>query len=465
MDFLHYCPEDGWFGDPMPLWHDGVCHVYYTKKYKDGPVPIGWGHISTTDFVDYTEHPDPFPRGAAGTPFNTGCVYWHGGKFHAYYAGDDSEGLSILHSESDDGITFSYPGELCFRRPKDLYRQDGTWRDPYVFYDEGANLYRMVFCAKGPENGTPDCFAGKIGQAVSSDMKHWECLPPMDLTGIAMTLECPEIYRDGDQWVLIYYWHETRFRTAPTPQGPWHRGKVISPDHFDFMAARHAYDGRRHFLIGWLPRRNCDCQERIWGGNMLFPRELRVENGTPKTRFVREIGKVFPKRSDALVPAAFTFCNEGWKVTETGFVASSPEGGTLAYAPNLPDTCLIKMKIRLSDLNGQALILLGTHPGTKGSPVSENGYQIMLDPSENLIRLRKHYVWDQRNDIATIPYPFREGGAVSLEILRHEGILEVGVDGEQTLVSRMLTDTHGGIAFSVQDTEAEISDFAVYTRE
>ena len=202
MDFLHYSPEDGWFGDPMPLWHDGVYHIYYCKKYQDNT--LGWGHISTQDFVNYTEHPDPFPHGAPGVPFNTGCVYWHDGKFHAYYAGKDTDGMSILHAESDDGVTFSYPGEICFRRPEDLYRQDETWRDPFVFYDEDAKLYRMVFCAKGPENGTPDCFAGKIGQAVSSDMKTWECLAPMDLSGIAMTLECPEIYRDKDQWVLIY---------------------------------------------------------------------------------------------------------------------------------------------------------------------------------------------------------------------------------------------------------------------
>jgi len=43
--------------------------------------------------------------------------------------------------------------------------------------------------------------------------------------------------------------------------------------------------------------------------------------------------------------------------------------------------------------------------------------------------------------------------------------LEVGVDGEQTLVSRMLTDANGGIAFSVQDTTAEIADFSIYTRD
>ncbi|MBP3300799.1 MAG: hypothetical protein J6M34_04785 [Clostridia bacterium] len=460
MSSLHFCPADGWFGDPMPLWHDGVYHVYYTKMYHNKKV--GWGHISSTDLVEYTEHPDPFPCGEEGTPTSTGCVYWHDGKFHAYYAGKD---FTMLHSESEDGITFTYPGEICFHRPLDTYRQDRHWRDPFVFYDEGAKLFRMVFCAKGPENGTPDCFAGRIGQAVSPDLKTWECLPPMDLSGIAMTLECPEIYRDKDRWVLIYYWHETRFRTAPTPQGPWHRGSVISPDHFDFMAARHMYDGDRHLLVGWLPRRNCDCQERIWGGNMLFPRELRMEDGNPKTQFAREINRVFSVRYEKIGVDTFEFCNDGWTVSENKLFASSPEGGTMAWVPDLPDSCLIRMKLSFSDLNGQALILLGTHVGTKDSPVTENGYQIMIDPAERLIRLRKHYVWDQRNDIAVIPYSFGEDRTISLEILRHDGILEVGVDGEQTLVSRLLSDAHGGLALSVQDTSVCISDLLVHIED
>ena len=96
MSSLHFCPADGWFGDPMPLWHDGVYHVYYTKMYHNKKV--GWGHISSTDLVEYTEHPDPFPCGEEGTPTSTGCVYWHDGKFHAYYAGKD---FTMLHSESD----------------------------------------------------------------------------------------------------------------------------------------------------------------------------------------------------------------------------------------------------------------------------------------------------------------------------------------------------------------------------
>ncbi len=80
--FLHFTAADGWFGDPMPLWHDGIYHIYYTKRF---PAPsdderdvIGWGHISSPDLLHWTEHPDPFVHGTSDTPFNTGCVYFCG---------------------------------------------------------------------------------------------------------------------------------------------------------------------------------------------------------------------------------------------------------------------------------------------------------------------------------------------------------------------------------------------------
>ena len=73
--FLHFTAADGWFGDPMPLWHDGIYHIYYTKRF---PAPsdderdmIGWGHISSPDLLHWTEHPDPFVHGTSDTPFNT----------------------------------------------------------------------------------------------------------------------------------------------------------------------------------------------------------------------------------------------------------------------------------------------------------------------------------------------------------------------------------------------------------
>jgi len=62
---LHYCPENGWFGDAMPTYHEGVYHIYFNKPCRFYNAPRGsfrggWGHISTRDFITFTEHPDAF---------------------------------------------------------------------------------------------------------------------------------------------------------------------------------------------------------------------------------------------------------------------------------------------------------------------------------------------------------------------------------------------------------------------
>lgn len=460
-DYLHYTPEDGWFGDPMPLYHNGVYHVYYTKLHPTGR--LVWGHISSYDLIHYTEHPDPFTLDAPNSPRNTGCVFWGEGKFHAYYAlySEETGRYGMYHCESGDGILFTRQPELCFERPEQWYQQDGTFRDPFVFFDSDSGLYRMVFCAKEKREGdSADFFSGTVGQAVSRDLKIWECLPPLKITGVGTTLECPEVYRDGDRWVLIYYWRETRFRTAAALDGLWERGAVISPDHFDFMAGRHLFDGRRHLLFGWIPRRDCDCAERIWGGHMLFPRELRMEDGrTSKTRFAREITRLFSRKDGNILPEKAILCGEKVEADGNGLRFAPVKGGCMALWESLADCCYIQMDIGMSSSWGTVSILLGNQGKT------EKGYALHIDPSEGVIRLRRHYEWDQSGEIAEVPCRCAAGRKIRLEILRHNQILEVCVNTEQTLVSRLLEDSAGGMAIAVWDCDARISDLHVYTRD
>ena len=115
---LHYCPDEGFFGDPMPVWHDGEYHIYFNKG--------GWGHIGTRDFITYTEYPDAFGYEDAdhgkniGSPTNSGCVMWGEGEWHAYYVGfhPGTDRLACRHAVSDDGISFRYVGEIFGRLPE-----------------------------------------------------------------------------------------------------------------------------------------------------------------------------------------------------------------------------------------------------------------------------------------------------------------------------------------------------------
>lgn len=321
----------------------------------------------------------------------------------------------------------------------------------------------MVFCAKAPEADTPDCFPGVLGHAVSQDLNHWTCLPPMKIRGVASTMECPEIFRCGNRRVLLYYWHDTRFRTADSLEGPWERGDLLTPDSFDFFAGRHMYDGNRHILIGWLPRRDCDCHERTWGGNMLFPREIRMQDGRhPRSRFVRKIDQLFAKTAIEMLPQKAALCGQGWEITEDGFHADAAIGGTLLAYPTMPDTCLIRAEIIMTSSHGTVTFLLGTHPDYQNE-YWDQGYQILLDAAENQIRIRKHYIWDQRNDIASLSYPMEAGKPIRLEILRNKGILEIGIDESRTLVTRLLDDKSSGFGISAQDTQVDIRHFSVHT--
>ena len=476
---LHYCPENGWFGDAMPVWHDGVFHIYFNKIPRETQTgyPGGWGHIATSDFLTFTEYPDAFlyeDRGRGvriGSPVNSGCVIRGEGRWHAFYAGypEGGDNVFMRHAVSDDGVAFQYVGEI-FERPTQWYRADDTFRDPAVFWDTERAEYRMVFCAKANKCAPgPNCFSGTVGQAVSKDLEHWQCLPPMRIGGVANTMECPEIYRDAahGRWVLLYYYHETRIRTAGTLDGPWERGAVLSPDHFDFMAGRSASDGDRQILIGWISRKD-RLGQRTPCNRMLFPRELRLlEDGrTPATRFIPGIARLFCRENRAIVPEILIPGEAGWRVDGGEIFAEGPAGGTMAGWKDLPATCYMQIDLTIESPAGQAIFLLGgEHAGWSGDPETEwtdTGVKLIVDLPAGLLRLREHYQWDQKDEIAILPYRFRAGEKISLEILRDGEILEVGVNGEQTMAAVIPGCRAGNFGVSVQDGAVHIHRLSVW---
>ena len=469
-EFLHFTAADGWFGDPMPLWHDGIFHVYYTKLFpaRSGNEKnvIGWGHISSPDLLHWTEHPDPFAHGAPDTPFNTGCVYFGEGRFHAFFAGQDKNGGHImLRAESMDGIHFD-KATVALPNPPPPYRPASSYRDPVVVWDPDTCLYRMLFCCRSLDSTDGiSVFSGIVAQAVSPDLVHWEYREPLSLTGVASYIECPDLFRDEDRWILIYYWHETRFRHSPSIDGSFERAHVLSPDHFDFMAARQMYDGAQRYLIGWLPRRDCDCGERIWGGHMLYPRELTIDgDGNPQTRFARSLWKLFsvPYAMPEPMPDLSARTQGAYQHTANGSSLSAPSGGAMVWYPTMPEPYAMRFSFSLSSANGTLTLLIAC--GTAyGETALDTGFLVIFDTAEGMIRLRRHYMWDQRPDIGVIPWQYTAGDVCPIELIVDNGILELSVNGRETLVSRLLPYAPGGFGIAVQDTCCVFTDLSVYT--
>lgn len=485
-DFIHFEAEDGFVGDPLPLYHDGVYHIYYNKIYKsekldkpqDKDICVGWGHISTKDWIHFTEHPDAFKNwirwcdiSSLTIPVNSGCVFFGEGKFHAYFAGVDEEGNGLIrHAVSDDGIAFG-ESEVAFSHPGKWYEDKPGypfgWRDPIVAYDEEKELYHMLFQASikdTPENREIACYPSVIGHAVSKDLYRWTCLEPLSLQGAGATLECPDLFRDGDKWILGYYWQDTRFRWSYTMDGPWNRCAVMSPDHYGLQAARQMYDGKDRYLLGWIPNKECYCSEENKHMHLAFPRILRIaEDGTPQTMFAPALWKLF----STPVPLDKWRCqrsaNAMWTQTDGGWAFDVSEGGSIVYHPNIPEKYAMRFTLTMNSPYGLVNLILGAHH-KDGTGLTDTGYMIIWDSAAQMLRLRHQYLWDQTIDIMAIHYNFQPGVPVDMEILVHNGILEVSIDHTQTMIGRMPDYVPGGIAFQVQDVKGTIQNLQVFDR-
>lgn len=452
---LHFQSDHAWFGDTMPLYAQGVYHIYYTARREGGT--DAWGHVSTKDFVEFTEHPWAITSGEDGSMDDaslcTGCVYYENGTYYLFYTGRTKRRTAhMLRAVSKDGIHFEKEYRELFVNNEEWYSSDGTWRDPAVFWNEEAKQYWMVFCTRRPGDA-PDPFPGSLGLAVSEDLEHWELRPPVPLEHVGGTVECPEVFKLGDKWALIYYWHDTRLRLGDSPSGPWERVGSLSQNHFDFMAAKRMWDGKRHILLGWVPRKECDCAERIWGGCMAVPRELYLdEDGKPACRFIDEMDRHFAVPSEAL---ALDRAQKPYGQMEQGRLHG------LLHWPDAPDAYRLRFQIKPQTPKAVSTLFVRTNsaPSDFGHGIS-NGYQLIFDFPSRALRLREQYVWDQRPDIAFMPLRGEMDREFHVDLILNRDILEIVIDEKESLVYRLAKYTEGGgLALLSVDGSVEIGNW------
>lgn len=442
---LHYRPADGWFGDAIPFCWDGVYHVFYLKKPEQVGLPTHWAHISSSDLVRWTEHPDPLE----GTSL-TGSVIEKDGVFHAYYTAN-----GVSHMTSRDLIRWDQDRANPVV-PLDPRWYEVAWRDPHVFWNPDAKSYWMLICARTKSDGT-NPLTGCLALATSPDLERWTVQPPAWAPQMSTCVECPDLFRYGKKWVLIYFWHETRVRLADSLSGPWQRPPVQAPDSFDLFAGKTMGDGRRRILIGWLPRRSSDSAERTWGGNMLLPREwYLLPHGSPATRCAPEVIRSFG--SDATAGRGARVLRpsmSSWTISaDSASVALTAGRAALACWTDAPPDYYLHADLRFSPGASAAIFFRGQPAaGTawKYKTPLDAGYGLHLDPVRGTVSLRKWYQWEQRSPMLEVPFQFPRGRAASIDMVVHGDIFEVFLDERQSLVSRLLEHPSGSLALLAQD--------------
>src|SRR5262249_40185268 len=114
----------------------------------------------------------------------------------------------------------------------------------------------------------------------------WEVRSPLWSPGLYNAHECPDLFKMGEWWYLIFSEFSeatvTRYRMARSSYGPWLRPTHDTLDGRAFYAAKTASDGWRRFLFGWNPTREGAHQQGAWqwGGNIVVHELLAADDGS-----------------------------------------------------------------------------------------------------------------------------------------------------------------------------------------
>lgn len=452
---LHFKPTDGYLGDCFPVYVNGTYYIYYLKLKDNGS--FTWALLTTDDLVNIKNDQDVLLPGSEDSLDNlllSGCVYHDGKIFHAYYSSYGSnQRYNIMEAVSTDGLNFTKTNKILFE-PNEYYEKLDTWRDPEIFYEDG--IYHMLFCAK--ENYLkPQIYAGCIGHATSTDLNEWTLQKPFYSPAMATTLECPDLFKIDDKYVLGYYWHNTKFRIADKLFGKYQRNPIESPTHFDFMAVKTLQDAKRTIGLGWLPRKKCDCAPRDWGGLLAVPKELYFnEKNVLVSKFIAEVYTNYP---NSIKPQFEAQQGKIEKQKNKLIIDSSDHGSFYTCVGYM--SYLFNSDITVNQLNSQ--ITFFVKYAFDASSNTFNGYQIIFDFSAQKLSIREQYRWDQRPDLASIAINVKENKSFSFELIINQDVLELCIDKEQTLTFRLQKNIENtGIALSVTDCILTLENPTIY---
>jgi beta-fructofuranosidase len=397
-----YKPEDAWAADFIPLYENGRFHLFYLHDWRDIPghgEGTPWYQISTADFVHFQEHGQMLARGAKNEQdlyVFTGSVIKAEGRYHIFYVGHNpyfrKQGKpqeAIMHAVSDDLLTWKKNPSDTFYAPPDSYEPD-DWRDPFVFWNRDAREYWILLAARLKSG--PSRRRGCTALAASKDLSKWEVREPFWTPGLYYTHECPDLFRMGDWWYLIYSEFtermETHYRMSRSLQGPW-----LAPDNdtFDgraFYAAKTASDGHRRFAFGWLATRqdSKDFRPWNWGGNLVVHELVQEAEGALSVQVPASVDQAFHEKAPYEFQPAVGPC----RISQDAVQLASPGAFGCATAGSMPPRCKIETTVEFeANTRGCGLML-------RASDNFESAYYVRLEPARSRLVLDS---WPRPGDV------------------------------------------------------------------
>lgn len=469
-----YRGDDSKVGDVMPCYFNGRFYIYYLRFGVYGEEANNeWSVRVTSDFVHFSKDR------RVGIYGGTGEIYPLDGKYHLF---KEVEPNVIGHYVGDTPYAFEDTG---LRIPSDNhYYVPWAWRDPKIFWVEEEQCYWMLVATNEKTENCVDRH-GCVGLLKSKDLYEWQYCPPLySPFAYNGTYECPDMFRMGDWYYLLYANANvnklTHYVKSRNMYGPWEMPEEETLDSFLFYAGRTASDGNHRYVMAWNAERTGvdlgmkyglrdvdktpmfqfeDLAPLGYAGNMVIHRLGQKENGDLILEPVQSVLEQY----EAAVPGTLqSLQGEAWQETATGFSTQSTEKFTCALTHELPNDCYIDLKLRAG--GHEAGIAVGTDRAFLG-----NGVFLRFEP--------KHRRVNVTSGLRNRPYvgycmPFAveqelfvspdAEGMYHVQILKSGEVMTLYVNG-YALSLRYKVAESGGLGFYAFAGSVEISDLTVKT--
>jgi beta-fructofuranosidase len=204
----HFIPEKNWMNDPNgPIYYKGKYHLFYQCNPNDYHWDtMHWGHAVSEDLVHWEHLPIAlFPSNELGeTHCFSGCaVINNDGIPTIFYTsiGENERNPQIgaqqwMAVSHDDMITWEkYESNPVLKLSIHGEMNIKEWRDPFVWKEN--EVWYMVLGGGSEDEGCVLIYS-------SSDLKNWTFLNKMFEAPDFKFLECPNMLKFGEKYVLVY---------------------------------------------------------------------------------------------------------------------------------------------------------------------------------------------------------------------------------------------------------------------
>jgi beta-fructofuranosidase len=305
-----YKPQNGFVGDPMPFYNsgDGAYYLFFLYENSNNH-PVYF--TKTKDYATFESFGEILPAGHSGSQdewIGTGSFVKKDNTYYCFYTGHNAN-LSpvekVMTASSTDLKTWSKLPSYSFEAPSGYDKNN--FRDPHVYFDETRNAYVMLVATRKDNRGV-------LARYVSDDLLQWQSIEPLtDLDTDAEILECPDIFKMGDKWYLVFSrinrdaHRKTFYRIADSPDGPWRICGDKSQNHhhetFDGLylyAGKTASDGNNRYLSGW-----CSTGQEVnsnseldWAGVLISHKLVQQSDGKLYPQIPEAVDKKFAQTVD-----------------------------------------------------------------------------------------------------------------------------------------------------------------------